>query len=272
MPKKTQILKIKSQNFLEEIVKIKREELLQKTQNTQNSRQSDNQNLGNSETLKFHKLFKNEDKRMKLIAELKFASPTNPHLGSSRELVERAKQYELVGADAISIITEKHFFKGDMSFISKVKEHLNVPILQKDFIIDPVQIYEAKDAGADALLLIARLVDGRQLKTFVSLCFSIGIDPVVEINNEEDLEKTLVSDTHIVAVNARNLEKFEVDVQKACLLLEGIPDQFIKLGFSGISSQKEVIQYQKAGAKGILVGASMMMAKDKKHFIEELSL
>src|SRR6266700_1535424 len=124
----------------------------------------------------------------------------------------------------ISIITEKHYFKGDISFISKVKENVSLPVLQKDFIIDPVQIYEAKEAGADALLLISRLVTERQLQKFVSLCFSLGIEPVVEINNEEDLKKTITTKTNIIAVNARDLDTFIVDIEKACLLMQEIPN------------------------------------------------
>ena len=262
----------KNQNFLKEIMRLKKLDLIQKIQNTQRVRFSKNQNFRDSENLHFQTLFKNEDEKVKLIAEIKFASPTNPNIGSSEDLLKRAKEYEKAGADAVSIITEKHFFKGDISFISKVKQHVSLPILQKDFIIDPVQIYEAKEAGADALLLIARLVDVKKLQKFVILCFSIGIEPIVEINNEEDLEKAKISGTNIIAVNARNLETFVIDISNACLLTKKIPDSFIKLGFSGIQSVHEVSEYKNAGAKGVLVGTSLMQAKDIKKFIDDLHL
>ena len=205
-----------------------------------------------------------------IIAEIKFASPTNPHLGSREELLERAKKYETAGADAISIITEKHFFKGDITFVSQVKSEVSIPVLQKDFVIDERQIYQAKAIGSDALLLIARLVDEKTLKHFVDLCFDLGIESVVEINNDEDLEKAIATDTKIIAVNARDLETFQVDISSACRLMKKIPDGFIRLGFSGIKSSDEVQQYKKAGANGILVGTALMNARDIKGFISLL--
>lgn len=205
-----------------------------------------------------------------LIGEIKLASPINPSLGSKKQLLQRAKLYEKSGIDAISIITEQHYFKGDISFVSQVKKQIALPILQKDFIIDEYQIYQAKNIGSDALLLIARLVGEKKLQEFVFLCKKLGIEPVVEINDEEDLKKAIASNTKIIAVNARNLETFAVDVKAACRLLKKVPDQFIKLGFSGIISAKEVLQYKKAGVRGILIGTSLMKANNVKKFIMSL--
>lgn len=218
----------------------------------------------------FRNLF--SKKKIVLISEIKFASPTNPNLGSNKDLLKRAEQYEEAGADAISLISEKHYFKGNGKCISKVKKKVSLPILQKDFVIDLYQIYEAKKFGSDALLLIARLVDSRQLKEFVDICFSLGIEPVVEINNEDDLKKAISTETNIIAVNARDLETFIIDITNACLLLEKIPDRFITLGFSGIISSEEVLQYEKAGVNGILIGTSLMKTNDIKGFIKELNL
>lgn len=206
-------------------------------------------------------------KAVAIIAEMKFASPTNPNLGSSEDLLDRAREYQKAGADAISIITEKHVFKGDIGFVSQVKKVVKIPILQKDFVIDKQQIYEAKNAGADALLLIARIVSKKQLKAFVLLVQKLGIEPVVEVFDEKDLKKAVATATKFIAVNARDLETFVVDVDKACKLMEKIPDRFIKLGFSGISSKTEVKKYTDAGAKGVLVGTSLMKAKNIKEFI-----
>jgi indole-3-glycerol phosphate synthase len=252
-----------SKNFLEEIVRLKKLDLAKETQKIKVSVNQRNQRF-------FDAISKGE--KIKLIAEIKFASPTSPHLGSSEELLSRAKEYELAGADAISIITERHFFKGNISFVSKVKKNVSLPVLQKDFVIDSAQIYEAKKAGSDALLLIARLVDGKQLQKFVSLCLSLEIEPVVEINDEEDLEKAVITETKIIAVNARDLETFAIDVVGACMLLEKIPQKFMKLGFSGVTSQKEALLYKESGVDGILVGTSLMKAKDIKSFINNLQL
>ena len=205
-----------------------------------------------------------------IIAEVKLASPTEGRLSSTGDLVSRVKQYEQGGADAISIVTEKHFFKGDIGFVSQIKKITHVPVLQKDFIIDEYQIYEAKTVHSDALLLIARIVSKKKLQQFVTLSQKLGIEPVVEIHNQEDLQKAVATKTRFIAVNARDLNTFVVDVKKACRLIKKIPNKFIKLGFSGIKSNKEVKKYQEAGAKGVLVGTSLMKAKNIFKFLMSL--
>ena len=210
-------------------------------------------------------------KTISVIAEIKLASPTHPNLGSKEEILQRAIAYEKADADAISFITEKHYFKGDPLYISQLKQAVSLPILQKDFVIDESQIYEAKAIGSDALLLIVRYLDNETVQAFVSLCLKLAIEPVVEINNEEDLQKAITTNTRIIAVNARNLEDFRIDVNKACALMKKVPDKYIKLGFSGIHSAKEVQQYKAAGAKGVLVGTALMKAGNIEMFIKRLS-
>lgn len=208
--------------------------------------------------------------KLSVIGEIKLASPTEEFLGGREEIIPRAMAYEKAGVNAISFITEKHYFKSDISFIPKIKEKVSVPILQKDFVIDEYQIYQAKEIGSDALLLIARLVDEEVLKKFVLLCQTLGIEPVVEINTEEDLRKAIVTNTNIIAVNARDLETFQIDLDKACELLRKVPTEYLTLGFSGVKSNIEARKYKKAGAKGILVGTELMKAKNIKKFITNL--
>jgi indole-3-glycerol phosphate synthase len=205
-----------------------------------------------------------------IIAEVKFASPTNLNMGVPEELLSRVKQYEEAGADVISIITEKHFFKGDISFVKEVKKTVSLPVLQKDFVIDEYQIYEARQAQADAFLLISRLLDGEMLRRFVFLSKQLGIEPVVEINDEKDLEKAVATGTRFIAVNSRDLDTFEVDVMQACNLMKKIPERFIRLGFCGIASVDEVRQYREAGARGVLAGTSLMKAGNIGKFIDEI--
>lgn len=205
-----------------------------------------------------------------IIGEIKFASPTEPRLGTKSDLVKRAKQYEEAGADAISLIVEPYIFKGDLSDVGKVKKTVSLPILVKDFVTDQQQIYQAKKAGADAILLIAQLVDKATLSKFVGIAGQLGVEPLIEVNDEEDLQKALMTNTKIIAVNARNLDTLEVDVDGACRLLSRVPNSFVKLGFSGINGKAEVDKYRKAGAKGVLVGTSLMKAKNIKEFIGSL--
>ncbi len=228
------------------------------------------QHLGSQERRFRNKFGMTRRNGISIIAEIKFASPTNPRLGSAEDLLDRAIEYQKAGADAISVITEKHFFKGDIRFVSQIKKSVKFPVLQKDFIIDEQQIYEAKNVGADALLLIARLIDKKTLNRFVELCFAQGIEPVVEVHNEADLKKAVTTKTSFIAVNARDLDTFEIDVEKACRLLKKIPTTYIKLGFSGIQSKVEVKKYVEAGAKGVLVGTSLMKAKNINGFISSL--
>lgn len=205
-----------------------------------------------------------------IIAEIKLASPTEGKLGFESEILRRVKEYEKSKVNAVSVITEKSVFKGSPGLVAKIKRSTNLPILQKDFILDELQIYEAKLAGSDALLLIAKILDKKTLGRFVDTSFEIGLEPVVEINDNKDLKKALKTKTRIIAVNARNLDDLKVDVERACRLLEKVPNQFIKLGFSGISSKNEADKYKKAGAKGILIGTNLMKAGNIKEFLERL--
>lgn len=207
-----------------------------------------------------------------IIAEIKLASPTHKHLGNEDEIINRAKQYEQAGADAISVITEKNIFKGDPSFIAEIKQAVSLPILQKDFIFDSHQVYESKRVGADALLLIAKILSKKDLISLVNLVKKIGLEPVVEVNNEDDLKKAIVTQTDIIAVNARNLDTFEVNVNKACELLKKVPAKFIKLGFSGVKGKREVKKYQAAKVNGILIGTSLMKAPNILQFMERIRI
>lgn len=203
-----------------------------------------------------------------IIAEIKLSSPTAKNLGKSQDIEDRVKKYELANVDAISIITEKKIFKGDPQFIKRAKKIISLPILQKDFIIDSYQIYEAKKIEADAILLIAKIVSQKDLINLVTQAQDIGIEPVVEINSVEDLKKATSTNTKIIAVNARDLNTFEVNINKACSLLKKISDIYIKLGFSGVSSKVAVRRYQQAGADAILIGTSLMKTNNIIEFIE----
>ncbi|MBI2597260.1 indole-3-glycerol-phosphate synthase [Candidatus Daviesbacteria bacterium] len=203
-----------------------------------------------------------------IIAEIKLASPTAKNLGQPAKVKDKAKEYELAGADCISVVVEKHFFHGDPKFIKEIKQTVSLPVLCKDFIIDSYQVYQVKQLGADAILLVARIVSEKQLVTLVNLAKEIGIESVVEINSQGDFEKTLKTNTQIIAVNARNLDTFEVNIDKACQLLKIIPNTFIKLGFSGIITREDVLKYQKAGVNGVLIGTSLMKTKNIDEYLK----
>jgi len=205
-----------------------------------------------------------------IIAEIKLASPSDQYLGLAQDIQSRAKAYEKAGVDCISVVTEKHFFKGDSSFVRLIKNTISLPVLQKDFIIDPYQVYEAKKAGADAVLLIALIVSQDNLISLVKTAQTIGLEVVVEINSKDDLEKAMATEPAMIAVNARNLDTFEVNVDGACELLKLIPDTIIQLGFSGVTGKAEAEKYKNAGVDGILIGTSLMRADNISEFIERV--
>lgn len=206
-----------------------------------------------------------------LIAEIKLASPTEGNLGERADVLKRVRDYRDAGADAISVITEKQIFKGHPDLVTTIKTSFpNLPVFQKDFIVQESQIEESHKIGADALLLIARIVNKVELKRFVSLCKEKNLEPVVEIFNLDDLAKAVDCGAEIIAVNARDLDTFEIDVDRACELLKKIPDKFIKLGFSGIHGRAEVQKYKQAGAKAVLVGTELMKTSNIKKKIMEL--
>lgn len=205
-----------------------------------------------------------------IIAEIKLTSPTAGKLGEEKDIEKRAILYEENFADAISLVVDKKYFGGDMEFIRRVKKIISLPILAKDFVIDPYQIYEAKVYGADAVLLIAKILNKEKLKQYAELCFKIGLEPIVEIRNREELDDAIATNTRIIAVNARDLSSFRIDIDKARQLIKSIPKEFVSLGFSGVFGRNEAEKYREAGTKGILVGTSLMKSQNIGRFIREL--
>lgn len=221
----------------------------------------------------FTKAIKNpKNGSIAFIGEVKLASPSEDDLGTSEDIQTRVRKYEQAGFDAISVVTEKHFFKGDCAFVGQIKSMVSLPILQKDFILDPYQLYEAKFAGADAILLIARILSAEELTFLVKGAKQIGIEPIVEVQSIEDLKKAQATETEIIAVNARDLDTFEVNIDKACALLREIANSYIRLGFSGVSERIDAKKYKNAGANGILIGTSLMKTRNISQFLERIKV
>lgn len=208
--------------------------------------------------------------KIAIIAEIKLASPSAGVLGLDQEIEDRVRAYELGGADAISVVVDQKFFQGSLSLIARIKKVTKLPVLAKDFIIDEYQLYEALVYGADAVLLIARILSGKKLKQLVALASSLGLVAIVEVNEESELPSALGSQAKCIAVNARDLDTFKIDLAKALNIGQKIPKERIFLGFSGVSSQDEVKRYQDGGARAVLVGTSLMKSSDPAKLIKEL--
>jgi indole-3-glycerol phosphate synthase len=207
---------------------------------------------------------------MALIAEIKFASPSAGVIRTDGDPRQIASSYESAGASAISVLTETNFFKGDLSYLGLVKEKTSLPVLQKDFIIDPFQISEGRAAGADAVLLIAAILDREQLNDFVDIAISLRMVPLVEIHNEEDLDKISHLVLPLIGINNRDLKSLEVDLRTTLRLRKEISSKSRVISESGIKSSRDVRMLREAGVDGILVGETLMRATNPASKIKEL--
>lgn len=210
-----------------------------------------------------------------LIAEVKFASPSKGLIYKGKVGAETAgkiaKIYEQNGASAISVLTDEKYFKGSFQYLKKVKEVTkNAPILCKDFIVSEYQIFKAREYGADAILLIAKLLSESQLKQFLCVSKSLGMGCLVEIHNEEELKKVLKTDAEIIGINNRNLSDFTIDLETTNRLVKKIPRDKIIVAESGISSREDLKKLDKR-VRAILVGSALMSSKNINKKIHEIT-
>ncbi len=205
-----------------------------------------------------------------LIAEIKFASPSAGVIKADGDPCQIAMEYESAGATAISVLTEPNFFKGNLSYLGLVKEKVSLPILQKDFIIDPFQIFEGRASGADAVLLIAAILEREQLEDFIALTMEFHMTPLVEVHDENDLEKTSRLALPLIGINNRDLKTFRVDLKTTLRLKERIPPETMVISESGIRNPEDVRLLERAGVDGILVGEVLMRSSDPASKIREL--
>ncbi len=192
-----------------------------------------------------------------IIAEFKRRSPSKPAINLSADVLDVTTGYEKNGASALSILTDSHFFGGKNNDIEQVRSKINIPILRKDFIFDYYQVYEAKSMGADAILLIAEVLEKKQLLRLATLAKILGLEVLMEIHSEEQLEK-LNDHIDLVGVNNRNLKTFEVSIENSLNLASKIPENFIKISESGLGDANDILILKSFGYKGFLIGESFM--------------
>lgn len=205
-----------------------------------------------------------------LIAEVKRASPSRGILHPSLNPVQLAKTYVEGGANAISVLTEANYFKGSINDLAAIRQEVTLPVLRKDFILDPYQVYESRAYGADALLLIAAILSPAQLEEFLSLSHSLGLRCLVEVHNENEVETALLSGAEIIGINNRDLNTFAVDINTTRRLRPLIPQQRIVVAESGIRSRSDVEKLKEWGANAMLVGEALVTAGDVMAKMREL--
>jgi indole-3-glycerol phosphate synthase len=205
-----------------------------------------------------------------IIAEVKRSSPSKGRLVNDFHPVEIASLYEGNGAAAISVLTEKHFFEGDGTYLSEIKNSVHIPVLRKDFIIDPYQIYETKFLGGDALLLIACLLDQGQLNGYIGLAAELGLAALVEVHDRSDLEKAVYAKADLIGINNRNLKTFTIDLQTTIDLVQEIPDGSIVVSESGIQSRQDIERLESFGVHAFLIGEVLMRSGNIPKKLSEL--
>ena len=197
-----------------------------------------------------------------IIAEVKRLSPSKGILREDFDPVVIATLYEENGAVAVSVLTEEKFFGGDRSYLLKIKNRVHLPLLRKDFIIDPYQIYETRVIGGDALLLIAGLLEKEQLEDFIHLTESVGLSPLVEVHTGEELDRALSAGAKIIGINNRDLKNFSLDLKTSLDLVPSIPEGRIVVSESGIHTRGDIEILLRAGIHCFLVGEALMCAPD----------
>ena len=207
---------------------------------------------------------------IRLIAEVKKASPSAGVIRADFNPVAIAKIYEEHGAACLSVLTDESYFQGSLDYLRAVREAVGLPVLRKDFIIDSYQLLEARAAGADAVLLIAECLDDCQLRSLHNEAVELGLTPLVELYDPANLPRVLEAGATLVGVNNRNLHTFEVDLDHTLRMRPEIPDDCVLVGESGIKTRGDVERLESAGVDAILVGESLMRQADIGAAVDEL--
>ena len=204
------------------------------------------------------------------ICECKKASPSKGLISPDFPYVSIAEEYEAAGASCISVLTEPKWFQGSNLYLKEIADAVSVPCLRKDFTVDPYMIYEAKVLGADAILLICSLLDTETLRNYISLCDSLGLSALVEAHDAEEAASAVSAGARIIGVNNRDLKTFQVDARNCLRLRAMIPEDILFVAESGIKTSQDIQDLREAGVDAVLIGETLMRAKDKKSTLNYL--
>lgn len=221
--------------------------------------------------LSFKKAIKINGK-ISFIAEIKQASPSAGVLRHDFSHLEIAKIFKKAKTNAISVVTEEDYFLGKINYIEDIKKQINLPILRKDFILDEVQILESRVVGADAILLIATILDEERIKKLYTFSKDLGMDVLVEVHTHKELKKVIKLGVDIIGVNSRNLHTFCIDLERSKKLMPFIPKEVVKVSESGVNNFKDVLILKGLGVNAVLVGESLMKADDIQEKLKELNV
>ncbi len=205
-----------------------------------------------------------------IIAEVKKGSPSKGIIRPDFDPLDIASTYQDNGATCLSVLTDERFFLGHLRYLMLIREQVGLPLLRKDFLFDPYQIYEASVGGADAVLLIAAMLELNQLRDLAALAGELQLDLLLEIHDQRELDMALQSDCRLIGINNRSLHTFETDLATTELLAKRVPDDRFVVAESGINSRADIDRLLLAGAKGFLIGESLMREADIGAKLQEL--
>jgi indole-3-glycerol phosphate synthase len=208
--------------------------------------------------------------QINIIAELKKASPSKGIIRPDFDVIKLSSMLADNGAAALSVLTEQFYFKGSLEYLKQVKANVDIPILRKDFIFDPYQIYEAKASGADAILLIAAALDAELFSELHTIARGIGLHVLSEIHNQAELGMVLKAEVEIIGINCRDLKTFKTDLKITEQLLKAIPDNKVKVAESGIKTNRDINNLSAQGANAFLIGETVMSAGDPGVALQQL--
>ena len=252
-------------SFLSEILAVKREEIREAK-----SRIPEGALLAGSLPARKDFLAGLKQEGLAVIAEVKRASPSKGPLAPGLDPQKLVVQYQEGGAAAVSVLTDKQFFGGGLDDLRRARQATELPLLRKDFIIDPYQVAEASHAGADAIPLIVACLDRAQLRELLSTARELGLATLVETHTQAELERALELDLAIIGINNRNLDTFQVDLDTTFQLLPMVPEGLAVVAESGIKGRDEAERLAKAGVDAILVGETLVKSADAAAAIREL--
>ena len=216
----------------------------------------------------FENALKKDD--IAFICECKKASPSKGIIAEDFPYLEIAQSYEAAGADCISVLTEPKWFLGSDKYLEEIASAVAIPCIRKDFTVDEYMIYEAKLLGASAVLLICSILSKEQINEYISICDELGLSALVEAHDENEIETAVLAGARMIGVNNRNLKDFTVDIENSVRLRKLIPDNVLYVSESGVRTNEDIRALREIGADAVLVGETLMRAKDKKTKLAEL--
>ena len=204
------------------------------------------------------------------ICEVKKASPSKGVIAGDFDYLAIAKDYEKAGADAISVLTEPDYFLGSIDYLAEIAEHVQTPLLRKDFVVDEYMIDEAKAAGASAVLLICARLDEETLTRYHKHWDELRLSALVEAHDEEEIQMAVRAGARIIGVNNRNLKDFTVDIHNGIRLREKVPKEILFVAESGIKTREHIVELEKGCVNAVLIGETFMRSENKKQMLQQL--